>query len=326
MSSTFDRIMQDACSESLQAEYASLEKLDSITEPTQALSFDDIQVLSHKISALPVEYLNIIFFRYCFDMSPSDTLGILGVDNAIGKLRYVRKLLSNFMGLEECLIDDASMQQASHLALEKYTAMNNIDISVNPNYSDAFRRKLKAIKAAQKPFSVVALVIKRVAVFILVCTIGFSTALVANAQLRERIFNWVIETFPKYSIFSTQSTEVNTDITLNTASIELGYIPDGYKTDDIFEGETMRVYRYLSSDGEKWLTILFSTPGAGRSYYDTENAEIDRITFNGADAFTWQKDNLTYLIWTQDNLECSVIGHISKDEIMKVAENIVIKN
>ena len=37
----------------------------------------------------------------------------------------------------------------------------------------------------------------------------------------------------------------------------------------------------------------------------------------------WQIDEMIYLIWQQDEIECHVSGNLNKDEIFKVAENIL---
>lgn len=53
---------------------------------------------------------------------------------------------------------------------------------------------------------------KAVAVAAITITLLFSTATVANAQFREKVISWVVETFEKYSIFELQSDGENTKI------------------------------------------------------------------------------------------------------------------
>ena len=36
----------------------------------------------------------------------------------------------------------------------------------------------------------------------------------------------------------------------------------------------------------------------------------------------WQIDDMAYLVWYQDGIECHIIGNLNKDVILKVAENI----
>lgn len=320
MYNIFETIMHDACSASLQVECESLEKRDIIEQQTKMLSSDDVWRLSHKISALPVEYMNIVFFRYYFEFSPSDTSDILKIDNVVGKLRYIKKMLSIFMNLGDFIIDDSSMKEASITALQRYASTNEFETMLKPHYSTEFRRKLKVIKAAQSIPNMMKLMIKRVAVFILVCAISFSTAIAANAELRERFFHWVIDTFPQFSIFMSHSSEMK-DNKDALQELTVRYTPDGFKLADTHELHGMLIYDYL--DDDKRLTIKFLLSNSGkRSYYDTEDAEVREFILKDSTAYTWQKGELTYLIWSQDNIECHVIAQLSYEEVLKIAENI----
>ncbi|WP_058487020.1 DUF4367 domain-containing protein [Defluviitalea phaphyphila] len=74
--------------------------------------------------------------------------------------------------------------------------------------------------------------------------------------------------------------------------------------------------------GLKFDVKLFSLPNEGKSYYDTENTNIEEITLKGSQAYMWQTDDVIYLIWYQDGVECHIVGNLSRDEILKIAENI----
>lgn len=104
MSSTFDNIMRGVCKQSLQIELTKLSQLDFDSALVQSLTAEEILALAQKIEALPLEYMNILFFKYCFNFTSSDTDVMLKTENSVGKLRYVRKMLSNLMGLTEALL------------------------------------------------------------------------------------------------------------------------------------------------------------------------------------------------------------------------------
>lgn len=319
MSSIFNSIIQEACSASLQTEYESLEKLDFNAYQTKTLSQNNIQVLSQKISALPTEYLNIVFFRYCFEFSSSDTSNILKIDNVVGKLRYIKKMLSSFMNLNKLIIDDSSMKQASLITLQQYTSVNEIETMGRPHYSTEFRNKLKMIKSSQSS-KVITLIIKRVAVFILACAISFSTVLVANAELRERFFNWVIDTFPKFSIFVPQNSDLSSqqiDVTLKDFII--GYLPENFAFKDKTEMRSMIIYHYIDSD-DRSLSITFAD--GVRFHKDTEEAIINELPFKNDIAVWWERDSITHFIWIQDDTQCNITAELPIDEVIKIAENI----
>ncbi|MFV0496861.1 MAG: DUF4367 domain-containing protein [Candidatus Fimivivens sp.] len=320
MSNMFNSIIQEACCASLQTEYESLEKLDFNAYKTKTLSQNDIQVLSRKISTLPTEYLNIIFFRYCFQFSSSDTSDILEIDNVVGMLRYIKKMLSRFMNLDELIIDESSMKQASLIALQQYTSVNETEMMGRIHYSTEFRNKLKMIKSSQSISKVITLIIKRVAVFILVCAISFSTALVASAELREIFFNWVVNTFPKFSVFVPQNSDLSSqqiDVTLNNFIID--YLPENFILTDKTEMMSMIIYHYLDSN-DRTLSITFANDV--RFYKDTEDAIINEIPFNDNTAIWWERDSITHFIWIQDDTQCNITTELPIDEVIKIAENI----
>lgn len=324
MSSMFESLMQDVCKQALVNDIAKFDRFDFNDISVRPITAEEILTLAQKITALPLEYMNTLFFRYCFNFSPEDTDAMLETTHSVGRLRYARNMLSSFMGLEGALVDDHSMKLACEAALSTYVAQDVSNVLRIPKYSNVFRKKLSVIKAAQKSTSMAIAIVKRVAVFILVCAISFSTALVANAKWREKFLNWAIETFPKFSIFTTQTTESPASIVLKQDDISFGYLPEAYTLSDIFEGRTMLVYDFLNDGGDKSLTISFAKAGV-KSYYDTENSEIKSVIFKNAEAFTWQTDKMTYFVWVQDNIECHISGNIDYDTIVKIAENVEIK-
>lgn len=323
MSNTFDGLMRDVCKQALDNDIAELERFDFSDISVESLAVEEIPTLVQKISSLPLEYMNTLFLKYCFDFSPEDTDAMLETTHSVGRLRYVRNMLSIFMGLDGALVDDHSMKLACDTALSTYVSQDVAEVFHIPKYSHVFRKKLGVIKAAQKSKSMVITIIKRVAVFILVCAISFSTALVANAKLRERFLNWVIETFPKFSIFTTQTTESPSSNVLNQDDISFGYLPSEYTLNDIFQGRSMLVYDFLSNDGDRSITVSFTIQKAGaKKYYNTENSEIKSVVFRNDEAFTWQTENATHFIWVQNNIECHISGNIDYKTVVKIAENV----
>lgn len=322
VSKTAKDIIKDVCVLSLEAEFQNISNLNISNIVYQSLSVSQIDQLARKISLLPSDYRNILFFRYYFNNSPSETNKMLGTENSIGKLRYVQKILSTFMGLEDSWIDEDSMEKACEIAFkEDKKEYENVEILHKPNYSKAFRLKLKDIKIKQNSNNMFMLIAKRVAIFILVSILSFSAVLAVNAEARENVFAWVVETFPKFSIFTSKIGDADNK-PVDLTSIKVNYIPDGFELEDIHEGHKMIIYNYSAKNDQKFTVKLFDPSGEGKSYYDTENSEIEEIIFKGSQAFTWQTDKITYLIWNQDGIECHISGNLNKDEILKIGKNL----
>ena len=322
MSEIANNIMKEVCQLSFQNELETITKLNMNSIKYQTLSEEQVDQLAIKIGLLPLEYRNILFFRYCFNNPPSKTEKILEIENVIGKLRYIQKMLSAFMGLKNSWIDDNSMKKACEIALiEDAKDYDNTLALHKPNYSKNFRRKLKDIKISQKTNNIFMLITKRVAVFILVCILSFSAVLMVNAEVRERFFDWVIEVFEKFSIFIPQNIDEDNN-SVDLTSLKINYIPTGFKLVDIHKGHNMLIYNYLADSNEEFDIKLFTSSGENKSYYDTEGIEIEEIIFKGSQAYIWQTNEITYLIWYQDGVECHILGNLDKDEILKVAESI----
>ncbi|WMJ84327.1 DUF4367 domain-containing protein [Oscillospiraceae bacterium LTW-04] len=326
MSSTFNDLMGDVCIQALVDDFEALERSSFNDMPVRSLAAEEVATLAQKIAALPLEYMNTLFIKYYFNFSPEDTDTMLVTTHSAGRLRYAKNMLSHFMGLDGAIIDDHSMRLACEAALSAYVAQNVPDVWRIPKYSNAFRKKLKLVKAAQKSSSMVMAIMKRVAVFILICAISFSTALVANAKLRGRFMNWVVETFPKFSIFITQTEEPPSEAALSQSDIALGYLPDGYVLNDVSQGRNILKYNFLSGEKDKMLTISFEvTKAEVKTYYNTENSEMQRVDFKNLEAYAWQTDKKTYLVWIESDIECRISGNLDYKEIIKIAENVEFK-
>ncbi len=323
MDNAVKNVLKDACELSFQDELQKLVELDISKIVYQSLPTAQINKLAHKIDLLPFEYKSILFFRYCFNSTPSETDKILKIENSKNKLRCIQKMLSCFMDLGNSWIDDNSLKKACEIALVRDSKdYNNIEILRKPNYSKNFRRKLKDIRIRQSTNNIFMLIAKRVAVFVLVCVLSFTTVLVVNVEAREEVFNWITEVFDKFCIFNPQNIDKDNNLA-EPILLKINYIPNGFKLKDTQEFRKMLVYNYLSNNNQELIIKLFSSDRKGRSYYDTENVEIEEFIFKESQAFTWQTDKMTYLIWHQDGIECHVSGNLSKDEVIKIAENIL---
>ena len=112
------------------------------------------------------------------------------LENAKGRFRFYKELLSSSMGVEAgCMISDDTFVKACHIALKGYLH-NELEADADDEAAGNNRTHI-AIRKVWKTVAVAAITL----------TLLFSTCMVANAQFRERVISWVIETFEKYSIF-----------------------------------------------------------------------------------------------------------------------------
>lgn len=158
-----------------------------------------IRELSEKILHLPHQGIVLLFSRYCFRLSPQETEKFFQMKNAKGRFRFYCELLSSSMGLSsEQMISDASLNRACKIAMKDYLRTElKEDAAVSSTGKSrthiVFRRFGKAVAVAA-----------------ITITLLFSTAMVTNAKIREKVIAWIVETFEKYSIFELQSDGENT--------------------------------------------------------------------------------------------------------------------
>lgn len=143
-----------------------------------------------------------------------------------------------------------------------------------------------------------------------------------NAEAREKVFEWIIEKFPKFSIFISEDIDENKEL-VELTSFTINYIPEGFELMDINQGRKMLIYNYSGENNQEFYIKLLDSSDEGKSYYDTEGAEVEEIIFKGSQGYIWETDEMTYLIWHQYGVEFHIVGNLNKDEILKVAKNIL---
>lgn len=308
---------------SLEDELKKLSKINTENIAYQPLSDEQVYQLAEKIALLPLEYRNILFFRYCFNTTPSEIEEMLDIENSISKLRYIQRMLSGFMGLKNSWIDNESMKKSCQIALAEETKIYDNIIGLHqPNYSKDFRRKLKEIKIKQNSNRIFMSIAKRVAIFILVFLLSFFAVLVVNAEAREKVFDWIIERFPKFSVFISKDIDEDNE-SVELTSFTINYIPERFELVDINQGRKMLIYKYLGENNQEFYIKLLDSSDEGKSYYDTEGAKVEEIIFKGSQGYIWETDEMTYLICHQYGVEFHIVGNLNKDEILKVAKNIL---
>lgn len=268
-----------------------------------------IRELSEKILHLPHQGIALVFSRYCFRLSPEETEMFFQMKNAKGRFRFYRDLLSSSIGLSsEQVISDASLNQACKIALKDYLRMElKEDSAISAGKSRthiAFRRIGKAVAVAA-----------------ITLTLLFSTAMLANAQFREKVIAWVVETFEKYSSFELQSYGENVQPDLQ--SYKPTYLPDGAERVDMIVQPEMVVYEFAINDSSSFELLLSKSDA--KVYLNTENAEITPFAQNKLTGYYFKNGALNYVCCEQDGCFLAVYGSIDTDELIKIAVGVINK-
>ncbi|MBQ9720754.1 MAG: hypothetical protein IJV64_08680, partial [Oscillospiraceae bacterium] len=202
---------------------------------------DRIEELSRKMLLLPHEAVVLLLNRYSFRLSPADTVELYDIEDAKGRFRFYRRLLSDCMGLgEDELISDASMESACKSMMEEYLRIE-MGETVTEDKIVPFqgKRRIRTVGRALLIAAILAALL-----------IGMLMAV--SAEFRERVLSWFIEEHREYSVFQVKH---SVDYTSATAqSFLFTYLPEGAELtqSDMDDDSGFRTYKI---NGEKTLKI-----------------------------------------------------------------------
>ena len=310
MDMSWQAMLHDAAAVSFERNAESL-ATENRTRSYVDLSYAQIQTLSEKILSLPHEGIVLLLSRFCFHLSPEEAENFFQLKNAKGRFRFYQELLSSCMGVNtEQMISDDAFGSACHIALKEYLH-NELEADTDDKTAGNSRTHIVFRK-----------VWKTVAVAAITLTLLFSTVMVANAQFRERVISWVIETFEKYSIFELHGDEL--DEPQDLTEYQAGYLPDGaiLKNTTELPGEPsgFLLYEYAIGKSENFSIVVSQSDS--RIYLDTENAKIEPFDKDGVTGYFFQKDDTSYICFEWDGCFFSVYGSIDTDELVKIAASI----
>lgn len=313
MDMSWQAMLHDAAAVSFERNAESL-ATENRTRSYVDLSYAQIQTLSEKILSLPHEGIVLLLSRFCFHLSPEEAENFFQLKNAKGRFRFYQELLSSCMGVNTGqMISDDAFGSACHIALKEYLH-NELEADTDDKTAGNSRTHIVFRK-----------VWKTVAVAAITLTLLFSTVMVANAQFRERVISWVIETFEKYSIFELHGDEL--DEPQDLTEYQAGYLPDGaiLKNTTELPGEPsgFLLYEYAIGKSENFSIVVSQSDS--RIYLDTENAKIEPFDKDGVTGYFFQKDGMSYICFERDGCFFSVYGSIDTDELVKIAASITKK-
>ncbi len=310
MDMSWQALLQEAAATSFEKTADTLAAAENDNCACVDLNQQQIYELSKKILLLPHQGIVLLLSRYCFRLPPEETEMFFHLENAKGRFRFYKELLSSSMGVEAGrMISDDTFGKACHIALKGYLH-NEIEADADDEAAGNSRTHIAFRK-----------VWKTVAVAAITLTLLFSTCMVANAQFRERVISWVIETFEKYSIFELHGDEL--DEPQDLIEYQAGYLPDGAILQDTTMQPEVILYEYAISESERFSIVVSQSDS--RIYLDTENAKIEPLDKDGVTGYFFQKDDMSYICFERDGCFFSVYGSIDTDELVKIAASITKK-
>ena len=244
--------LRDACREALNSEWMDADRMPELAG-TLLNDMDGeeflLEAASRKVLALPFPEQAVFLLYYGFHMNDSQISEVLALPYAHGMRIGMLNTLQAWASTPEVFQDPEAISKACKIAIKRLTDEVNMQPDILHAYSRHFRKQLRKVRAAQKPVDYLLRGASRAAAVLLAVSIGFSTAMVTNAEFREKILEWIVETYPKYSKIRLDGVQDRSasDRASELASFQITYIPDGYKLVYQSNLETMKHFRYVNS-------------------------------------------------------------------------------
>ncbi len=134
----------------------------------------------------------------------------------------------------------------------------------------------------------------------------------------QNVFRSVFDKYDKYEYVGEELTFENFD-----NSFRLGYVPDGYY---LSEGSYSRMsVRLTYKNEDKDIKFKYGIAESLSANYDNEHNSYDKFYSNGIEYHYYESNDSDFystLIWYDSGYDFSILAHLSKDELVKIAENL----
>lgn len=191
-----------------------------------------------------------------------------------------------------------------------------------------YRNKVKE-RWYRNPLPVVYL--KRVSIIALAVISVMFGVLSTSGEVRAAIVNTVVTWHDKYvnidlyaeNNIDESESQTETEEGPDANTLVVGYIPQEYILSSSTEEIDHREYLYMTDTGEYLLISFYSSKNADIGL-DIQNSEYEQFVVNGNDAFLSYNDTDQYgtIVFGNRIYTVTVSGLISKDELIKISENI----
>ena len=219
---------------------------------------------------------------------------------------------------------DAALMMALRADAQKELDELPTPAQLKERYPDTSRwdARLQAALHKRRP------VLKRVLITVLTLVILTLGALAVSADFRRAVYTMIQKFLPIEMQLTYQVDGEPLEQLPNGYSDH--YVPDGFEMDDAqkFERVENFLHVYSSKETEESYTVRCSIIQPGQqSLFDNEHTVYETVKVGEADATLGTSasdsgDTVYILSWEQGGVSNTIMGNISRDEIMKIAENV----
>ena len=168
-------------------------------------------------------------------------------------------------------------------------------------------------------------IVTKAAMIFLVLALSMTVLTVSVDAFRIRALNLIMENKGKYlDISIDEENPVENGMNLDSKGYSPNYLPKELEISNIeIFGETT-IITYTNDNND---SIMFNQAPIGANYQiDSENAELKDIDINGIEGIAIMKEGFTTLFWNNQEYGFILYSNIEIEELLKVAESLVLNN
>ncbi|MCM1060989.1 MAG: DUF4367 domain-containing protein [Eubacterium sp.] len=146
--------------------------------------------------------------------------------------------------------------------------------------------------------------------------------LLTQPEVSAAVQNVIRTVFNQYDKYDYVGEELTVDNFNN--NIRLGYVPDGYYLSKGDYSPAVVSLEYLDENENK-IMFDYGIADGSSSIYDNEHNSYSNFTINGIEYHYYEsndKDFYNMLVWYKDGYSFGIFAHLSKKELVKIAENV----
>lgn len=189
------------------------------------------------------------------------------------------------------------------------------------------RKLKKVIKEKEYGKKLIRVYLEKAAVVILCVISVFFALIMTSSEVRASVENVILKWYDKYTeIVLMKNDDYNNGlIAEKVEDVQLGYIPDGFELILNQELKSKRLLQYINIyNEESLLSVDIFVNDSESISFDNEQVEYERLDSSSGEMWIMYNDNEKYggLIVVGINVSVLITGDLSKEELIKIAENI----
>lgn len=207
------------------------------------------------------------------------------------------------------------LEEACNISLKRW--VDSLPDNIEPyQFSKKHERRMKVLFNKMRGGRYHSIT-TRATVLLVAAILIFAMAVTAMAIPYTREF--IIEKFFDHSTYTVVGGEYS-----EIGDIEIGYIPEGFEIYEVFNGKTTKIISYKSKSNDMWFDIKISLTNQD-SYFDTETYDPEIVYFNNKDYLYYHSQATSGLMWNDGMFVYRISGIISKEEMLRISQNITSK-